>query len=149
MIRLAAFLAFAAVPVGEARAEDFAFGGPGGAVLTIASGRTATRTRTGFIVGLADGGQRRHPVEITVEIVAPPLPAGLARCTLWRAWPRCVRTREEGGGSSGDAVTLTVVQRLEGRFVRFRQSKFVDGLSPDFELLHWLEAGALGVRSRR
>lgn len=148
MIRRAAFLALFAAVASGAGAEDLAFAGPDGAVLTIGSGRTATRTPTGFVVGLADNGKRRHPVEITVEIVAPP-PAGLARCSIWRAWPRCAWTREEGSGSSGDAITLTLVQRLDGRFVRFRQTRFADGLTPAFELLAWLEAGDLAVRSGR
>lgn len=126
-------------------ADDVGFDEPSGYVLSVGSKRTVVGGQAGLVVGLPGDAQRRHPVEIVVEIVAPPLPSGLSRCAIWRRWPLCARSREQGVGSSGDALTLTVFQPLDDRFVRYRQTKHADGFEPRFELLDWLDAGELRV----
>lgn len=115
-----------------------------GFALTVGAGRTAEVTGRGFLVGLPDNGQRRDPVVIGVEIGTEPTP--------WLLWPcgpdwsryRCQTTREEGGGSSGDRVTLTVYAAFGETTVRFRQTKHAEGGDRAvFELLLWLETGEL------
>lgn len=117
---------------------------PSGFALTVGAGRTAEVTGRGFLVGLPDNGQRRDPVVIGVELGTEPTP--------WLLWPcgpdlsryRCQTTREEGGGSSGDRVTLTVYASFGETTVRFRQTKYATGGDrPVFELLLWLEMGEL------
>jgi hypothetical protein len=118
---------------------------PRGFVLVLREGLSASVTPTGFVVSLPDNRHRREPLAIAISIVPKPLPDGTQACRFWQPSLRCAWTREEGGGSSGEVVTLTIYAPLGDEHVSYRQVKYKDGFWPSFEAMDWLLSGELAV----
>jgi hypothetical protein len=116
-----------------------------GFVLVLRGGLPASATPTGFFVSLPDSRHRREPLEIAISFVSKPLPDGTQACRFWQPSLRCAWTREEGRGSSGEVVTLTIYAPLGDEYVSYRQVKYKDGFWPSFEAMDWLLSGELAV----
>ncbi|NNB96206.1 hypothetical protein HJC10_18955 [Corallococcus exiguus] len=102
--------------------------------LRLAAHYEAKTRDQGWLVTPSSGAQEtREPIQIAVDIVAGPAPDdGATEHVGARRLRRLVET--SGGGSSGEAVTLTYVEALGPDYVRYRQVRFADGLAPRFEL---------------
>lgn len=120
-----------------------------GFALVLSHRLSASATPMGFVITPFDGGDVREPVEVTLDVVASPLPKDVKACSFWQSEFQCAWRREDGGGSLGEPVTLTVYAPLGEDFARYRQRKHADGYEPTFEILDWLKAGKVRVEPGR
>jgi hypothetical protein len=142
-ISIIAGVVFAGIVLADARQQRLQHGR--GFVLVLREGLSASVTPTGFFVSLPDSRYRREPIEIAISFVSKPLPDGTRACRFWQPSLRCAWTHEEGGGSSGEVVTLTIYAPHGDDYVRYRQMKYKDGFWPSFEAMDWLLSGELAV----
>jgi hypothetical protein len=116
-----------------------------GFALVLSNGLSASATSAGYVITPFDGRNVREPIEITVDVVASPLPKDVNACSFGQPDFQCAWRRENGGGSLGEPVALTVYAPVGKDFARYRQLKHADGYEPTFDILDWLTAGEVRV----